>query len=161
MKHLLYLLLMFSAFNIQAQDVKVVETFDELDQYAFNRSNDTTYVINFWATWCAPCVKELPYFEALNEKYRGKAFKQILVTLDSPKKVSSRVVPFLKENNIASEVVLLADGKANKWIDRVDPTWSGAIPITIIYKGKERAFYETEFHNLEELEIEFLKIYNK
>ena len=161
MRHFLIIILTILAFNLSAQNVKVINTFDELERYAFTRSNDTTYVINFWATWCAPCVKELPYFEALNKKYSQKAFKQILVTLDSPKKVDSRVVPFLEQNEIESEVVLLADSKANKWIDRVDPSWSGAIPITIIYKRDHRLFYEVEFHDLAELETEFLKVYNK
>jgi len=138
--------------------VTVFETFDELENYAFQRDNDTTYVVNFWATWCGPCVKELPYFESLNKKYEGKAFKQILVSLDFKKQLDSRVIPFIEKENIQSEVVLLADGKANKWIDRVDPSWSGAIPITIIYKGNDRSFYETEFHSLEEIETELLKI---
>lgn len=163
MKHIVVLLLltMSIASKTSAQEVTVYETFDELNNYALQRSGDTTYVVNFWATWCAPCVKELPYFEQLRAKYEGKPFRQILVTLDSKKQVASRVEPFLKDKGMQSEVVLLADGKANKWIDRVDPSWSGAIPITVIYKGDNRAFYETEFHNLEELETEFLKIYNQ
>lgn len=163
MKELIFLLLLFCSFSvISAQQIQLFETFDELDQYALQRADgDTTYVVNFWATWCAPCVKELPYFEELRAKYEGKPFKQILVTLDFKKQIDSRVIPFLAEKNIMSEVVLLADGKANSWIDRVDPSWTGAIPITVIYKGDKRAFYETEFHSLLELETELLKIYNQ
>jgi len=152
---------LFFASLSQAQTVKVIDTFDELEAYAFDRTNtDSTYVINFWATWCGPCVKELPYFEQLAAKYEGKPFKQILVTLDSKRQVESRVVPFLKEKGIKSEVVLLADTKPNRWIDRVDPSWSGAIPITVIYKRGKREFYEVEFHSLAELETEFLKVYD-
>jgi len=84
-------------------------------------SPDSTYVINFWATWCGPCIKELPYFEELNAMYSDEAFRQILVSLDDPKKIERKVIPFLTKNKIESEVVLLADGKANSWIDRVDP----------------------------------------
>jgi len=124
-------------------------------------SHDTTYVINFWATWCGPCVKELPYFEELNALYDGQPFKQILVSLDDPKKLESKVMPFLVKNNIQSKVVLLADGKANSWIDKVDPNWSGAIPITLILKGDKRKFYEQEFHSTFELEEQMLLLFNK
>lgn len=141
--------------------VKVYETFDKFEQeLILNRSADTTYIVNFWATWCAPCVKELPYFEELLAMYEDQPFRQILVSLDAVKSLDKRVVPFLKKNNIASEVVLLADGRANKWIDKIDPSWSGAIPITLILRGTEKRFYEKEFHSVEELEEEFLDLFN-
>jgi len=142
--------------------VTIYKTFEDFEnKHLVELSNDTTYVINFWATWCAPCVKELPYFEELNAMYEDQAFKQILVTLDDPKKLDKKVIPFLVKNNIQSQVVLLADGKPNRWIDKVDPSWSGAIPITIICRGNERLFYEQEFHNVEELEEEMLLLFEK
>jgi len=153
------LCLIFSSINAQSQ-VKVYEKFDDLNQEILNKLDpDITYVINFWATWCGPCVKELPYFEELNKKYSNTTFKQILVSLDSPKKLDSKVIPFIIEKDIKSEVVLLADGKYNDWIDLVDPSWSGAIPITLIYKGDKKLFYEREFHSMEEIEIELLKLF--
>ncbi len=145
--------------NIVAQ-VKIYENFDDLNQEVFeNLDGDSTYVVNFWATWCGPCVKELPYFEELNKKYSKTAFKQILVSLDSPKKIESKVIPFIEKNAIKSEVVLLADGKYNSWIDLVDPRWSGAIPITLILKGEKKLFYEREFHSMKEIEDELLKLF--
>ncbi len=127
------------------------ETFDELE-HILEYDNDTTYLINFWATWCGPCVKELPYIEALNKKYKDQAYKTILVSLDMRKQLGNKLVPFLNKEQICSEVVVLLDGKAHRWIDRVDPSWSGAIPITIVYKGQQREFHETEFHTTAELE---------
>lgn len=161
MKRILFLFLLFYSMRMDGQNIKVFESFDDFEKYAFNRDNDTTYIINFWATWCAPCVKELPYFEELALKYETKPFKQILVSLDFKKQIDSRVIPFIMEENIESEVVILADGKANNWIDRVDPTWSGAIPITLIYRGDEKLFYEQEFHSVDELEHELLKLYKQ
>jgi len=139
--------------------VIVYEKFKDFDEVIFkNRDKDITYVVNFWATWCAPCVKELPYFEELNDKYINAPFKQILVSLDSPKEVESKVFPFLEKNSIKSEVVLLADGKYNDWIDLIDPRWSGAIPITLIIRGDKKLFFEKEFHSMEEIEVELLKL---
>lgn len=125
----------------------------------FSQSDATTYVINFWATWCLPCVKELPYFEQLNEKYKGKNVKVILVSMDMPKKVETSLLPFVKKKNLQSEVIHLDDPDANAWIEKVDKDWSGAIPATVIYNRKERKFYERSF-TYEELEKEVLSIIN-
>ena len=149
----------FLAQKVNGQ-VKVYEKFDDFHRSVMTDLNaDSTYVINFWATWCVPCVKELPYFEELNAKYKDKAFKQILVSLDAPKKLERKVIPFIDKNKIESEVVLLADGKYNDWIDLVDPRWSGAIPITLILRGDQKLFYEREFHSMEEIEEELLKLF--
>jgi len=153
------LFLLGTVMPVNAQ-IQVYQTFDEFNKARLqDLSFDTTYVVNFWATWCVSCVKELPYFEELNEKYSDQAFKQVLVSLDAPKKIDTKVVPFVKKKNIKSEVVLLADGKYNDWIDLVDPRWSGAIPITLLLRGNEKRFYEQEFHSMEEIETELLKLF--
>jgi thiol-disulfide isomerase/thioredoxin len=153
------LFLLMSISQMAYGQVKRYSTFDKFEKEVFQKLDaDSVYVINFWATWCGPCVKELPYFEALNQKYKAGQFKQILVSLDDPKKLESKVIPFISKNNIRSEVILLEDGKYNSWIDKVDPRWSGAIPITLIIKGKEKLFYEQEFHSMAEIEIELLKL---
>lgn len=123
------------------------------------KQNDTTYVINFWATWCLPCIAELPNFEKLNNTYGSQKVKVVLVSLDLPKQVESNLIPFIKRKKLRSEVVHLKDPDANAWINKVDPQWSGAIPATIIYKGDQRKFYEQSF-TYEALEKEFKTINN-
>jgi len=118
--------------------------FDEL-QPLLNKNNDTTYVINFWATWCKPCVKELPAFEKLNKEYKDKRVKVILVSLDFPKQLESKLIPFVESRKIESQVVLLNDPDANSWIPKVDAFWTGAIPATLIYNANDRKFYERSF----------------
>lgn len=129
----------------------IYERFEDLAPI-FAQQNDTTYIINFWATWCAPCVKELPYFEALTEKYATQKVKVILISLDFSKQLETKLKPFLKENKLQSEVLVLIDPDANSWVDKVNPAWSGAIPATIVYKGDTNKFYEKSFENLIELE---------
>jgi len=116
-----------------------------------SKDNDTTYVVNFWATWCVPCVQELPYFVELNSTYKNQAFKLILVSLDFKKDYIRRLQPFVTERSLESHVVVLEDNDSNFWIDDIDKRWSGSIPATLVYKGKERVFYERTFHGLEEL----------
>lgn len=137
-----------------------------IDSYNFlglepylKKDNDTTYVVNFWATWCVPCVEELPNFEKLNAEYKDKKVKVLLVSIDFPKMVETKLLPFVKEHNLKSEVLLLNDPDANTWINKVDSTWSGAIPATIIYKGDKRRFYEKSF-SFEELESEVKQFQN-
>lgn len=131
--------------------------FEEFDSKYLQQKNDTTYVINFWATWCKPCVKELPAFEKINEQYAGQKVKVVLASLDFPDRIEKQVIPFLKKHDLQSEVVLLDDPDANSWIPRVSQEWSGAIPATIIYNQQERKFYEGSF-TYEELNKELLSI---
>jgi thiol-disulfide isomerase/thioredoxin len=121
-----------------------------------HHNNDTIYVINFWATWCEPCVAELPHFEAINNLYAHEKFKMILVSLDFPKMIKNRLIPFIKANNFSAEVIFLDDVDANSWVDKINPDWSGAIPATLIYKNNLRKFYEKSF-TFQTLKIEIDK----
>jgi len=132
-------------------DIAIYDEFSKMEPI-FQQKTDTTYVINFWATWCAPCVKELPYFEKLNQTLQGEKVKVILVSLDFPRQLESKLLPFVEKHNLQSEVVVLTDGAANDWIDKVSPQWSGAIPVTMVYNAQKRHFYGEEFASYEDLE---------
>lgn len=116
-----------------------------------HRDNDTTYVVNFWATWCKPCVQELPYFLKLDSMYQDAPFKLVLVSLDFRKDYLSRLQPFVTERNLEQFVLILDDQRSNYWIDDIDPRWSGAIPATLVYRGEQRFFHERTFKHLNEL----------
>lgn len=131
-----------------------VYNFEQLESFLSSKT-DKTLVVNFWATWCKPCIKELPYFEAAQTKYK-EDIRVILVSLDFPEKLESQLIPFVNENTIHSQVVLLDDPYENEWIPKVDSTWSGAIPATLIISGSKKVFYEKSFTQ-EELENEILK----
>ena len=132
-------------------ELPVYDTFDEIESI-LHVNNDTTYIINFWATWCKPCVEELPYFEQINEKYKDKKVKVVLVSLDFKKLINQKLMPFIEKNNLQSSVVLLADPKASTWIDKVSTEWDGAIPVTVIYKGDQRKFIGHEVQDYHELD---------
>jgi thiol-disulfide isomerase/thioredoxin len=105
--------------------------------------SDTIYVINFWATWCGPCRRELPNMEQIHRDYSGKKVKVLLVSLDFPNQQKG-LQQFLSSNHITAPVVLLNEPDANAWIDKVDPSWTGALPATLIFKGNDRLFFEKE-----------------
>ncbi|GAB3866892.1 hypothetical protein GCM10028824_08080 [Hymenobacter segetis] len=127
-----------------AQQITVIR-FPEL-QKRLARPTDTTYVVNFWATWCAPCVKELPNFEQLRVANATKKVKILLVSLDYASQLDKKVKPFVKQRGLKSEVLLLNEPDPNEWISKVDVKWSGALPFTLIFnnKTKRRATFERE-----------------
>ncbi len=125
-----------------AQSVKSIDS-DALKALTYTM-NDTTYVVNFWATWCSPCVKEIGFFEELHRQSESAYVKVILVSLDFPNQIDRRVIPFLKEKEITADVLLMTDLDYNSWIDQIDPGWSGAIPATLIYNRETRVFLEQE-----------------
>lgn len=134
--------------TVNSYDFKSFEPF-------LNQNDDMVYVVNFWATWCAPCIVELPHFEKLGLAYKDKKVKVLLVSLDSKKNVEKSLIPFIRKKNLQSKYVLLSDPDMNGWIPKVDAQWSGALPATIIYNGSsgKRKFFEQSF-TYEELELE-------
>ncbi|PKQ68691.1 hypothetical protein BZG01_02935 [Labilibaculum manganireducens] len=131
--------LIISIKSVSAQEIKS-HNFNELEPI-LHYQNDTTYVINFWAMWCKPCVEELPEFEDIRKDYTDKKVKVILVSLDFGKNTEDRLLGFLKKKNINAEVVLLDDPDANSWIGKVDKNWDGALPATLIYRKDERIVF--------------------
>lgn len=137
---LILLLFLLTASTLQAQNIPIIKQAELYDLLA--KQDDTLRVVNFWATWCGPCVQELPHFEKLQRNHHDKPLKVVLVSLDFPSQLQKRVVPFVKKRKLTSTVLLLDGGDPNQWIDRVEPRWSGSIPATLfLYKGK-RLFYE-------------------
>ncbi len=106
--------------------------------------SDTTYILNFWATWCRPCVAELPHFEELNKNYARHKVRIILVSMDFVRDIEDRVIPFVKRMKLDNTVWLLNEPDANSWIEKVDTSWSGALPATLILNPSrtKRAFFE-------------------
>jgi thiol-disulfide isomerase/thioredoxin len=131
-----------------------IPVYDKFSDIAplFEMDNDTTYVINFWATWCKPCVEELPYFEALTEAHQADKIQVVLISLDFPKQLESKLVPFVQKHQLQSKVVTLLDGKYNDWIDRVSTDWTGAIPATLFRKGEKEHFLGHSVESTDELE---------
>jgi thiol-disulfide isomerase/thioredoxin len=137
--------------QVVAQEARIVK-FNEI-QKILDSHSDKIQVINFWATWCAPCVKELPLLEKLVGQ-QNLNIKITLISLDYADKVN-KVNEFITRKNIRSEVLLLDEIDYNSWIDKVDKSWSGAIPATLIFNpiNGKRQFIEKE---LKEGELEHL-----
>ena len=115
----------------------------------FYQASDTTYLINFWATWCAPCREEIPYLQQLAEEEPG--VKVVLVSLDTEESAIGRIPAFLEKvaPGLASVVLTDEDPAWGKSIDRV---WTGNLPTTIIYRGQRRYVYRRNFRTYVDLQ---------
>lgn len=132
-----------------AQELQVFEKFADFEK-AIIKNDDKVYVVNFWATWCAPCVKELPHFEKLHQQ--NKNVTVILVSIDSKKDIEKKLIPFIKRKKLTAQVVSLSDNDYNTWLPKIDQNWSGSIPATLIFNGNNKLFAEHEFDDFKELD---------
>ena len=147
--------------HIHAQEIPIYTSFDEFESEVLSVDDDRIYVVNFWATWCGPCVKELPYFEALESEYGGKEVVTLLVSIDWESNLDRKLKPFIEKKGLTKKVILFDDPKPNKWIDKVDPSWSGAIPITLVLSKDNKDFHEKEYHSTDEIVEDITTFINK
>lgn len=116
-------------------------------QKLLTTKSDRIQVINFWATWCAPCVKEIPLFERLRAGNSNVDITLVSMDFDldpDPAKVER----FVTRKNLKNKVVILAETNPNSWIDKIDKNWSGALPATLIINTQtgKRKLVQNELH---------------
>ncbi len=135
------ILFVFSVSTIgQTSDTIEQITMEQLQAKTIHTENDTLYIVNFWATWCGPCVAELPYFELAAKEHTNQKIKILLISLDFVSE-KAKVEAFIKKKNLQNQVYLLNAGDPNKWIDQIDTSWDGAIPATVFYKSGKKVFF--------------------
>ncbi|MEN3040134.1 MAG: redoxin domain-containing protein [Bacteroidia bacterium] len=116
----------------------------------FSRRPDTLYVLNFWSTWCRPCVTELPLLQAAYETLRVQLPVQIwLISLDFPPDGAQKAYQLLKQKRIHLPALWLNESDPNRWIPRIDPTWDGAIPYTKAWNVPVK--HTADFSSVEEV----------
>jgi thiol-disulfide isomerase/thioredoxin len=110
------------------------------------QENDSITVLNFWATWCKPCVAEIPHFEKVRKEFEGRPILFIYISLDFAEEKEKRLDPFVARKMPGARVWLLTETDYNRWISLIDPNWSGSLPATLIYNHstKKRIFADAE-----------------
>ena len=145
MKQLFFILsLLIYPFGMKAQQIPAYSADDVVHRTS---RKDSLYIINFWATWCAPCVAELPEFNALRRHYANMPVKILMVSLDFKDDYPFKLARFLERKKIFPEVVWLSDTDPNVFIPKIDNSWQGSIPATVIvHPGKQfKQFIEGSF----------------
>jgi thiol-disulfide isomerase/thioredoxin len=141
---------LFAIFFAHSQQVSATYKIADLLK-RIDKKNDTIYVLNFWATWCVPCVKELPEIDSFAIRHKNEKVKVLLVSLDFKDEMEKKVNPFLKKNNYTTECVLLDEINGNDFIDKIDKRWTGSIPATYFTTSKrsKTSFIEKKIGKLE------------
>jgi peroxiredoxin len=88
-------------------------------------------LVNFWATWCAPCVAEFDEFVTVNRMYRHRDFELVTVSLNRPDEEKA-VLEFLTKKQASNRNLLFASPDREKLINAFDPDWQGEVPYTVL-----------------------------
>lgn len=141
---IIFVLIVFSlgCYGQSPQEIKLKDL-----QALMSKPTERIQVINFWATWCAPCVKELPLFEKLKSDNMDVDITLVSMDYDldpDPAKVKR----FIARKKLQNKVLILAETDPNSWIDKIDKNWSGALPATIVVNTKtgKRRLVQKELH---------------
>lgn len=153
------LMIFFSSFTLVGDEILVDATADQIVAKIAEFKEEKPVLVNFWATWCAPCIQEFPYILKLKEKYEGK-FKLILVSGDFEES-RDEAEAFLKKQGIEFETYFKV-GKDNEFINTISNEWTGALPFTIVYnkEGEVSSYWEGKVE-FETFETELLKVLGK
>ncbi|MGZ5189566.1 MAG: TlpA family protein disulfide reductase [Flavisolibacter sp.] len=116
---------------------------------------DKPTIFNFWATFCKPCIEEIPYFEELVKKYDSAGVQLILVSLDLSETYPKKIQSFANKFKFKSPIKFLDETNADLFCPAVDSSWSGAIPASLFINNKTnyRKFFEDQLSR-EKLERE-------
>jgi len=133
MKKILTILALICAVNSYSQTIKKVNM-DEVVKMI--DTSTTPLIVNFWASWCKPCVHEIPWFEQGVKAYADKNIKLVLVSLDFAEDYPKNLQEFVKRQNYSATILWLNETNADSFCPKIDSTWSGSIPATIMVNNK-------------------------
>ncbi len=144
----------FCSFNaLKAQDLNTAIPYITANELSKRLviSGDSVLLVNFWATWCKPCVAELPFIEQFAKENADKKIKVLLVSLDFKNTIDTRLKNFIQTKSIKSEVVVIDQTNADTWMPKIEKRWGGAIPISLLYTKDKKVFGNREFESLADL----------
>jgi thiol-disulfide isomerase/thioredoxin len=160
LRNLLFVFIFFISCKEEAKSQTIDKwKIEDLEQYI--AKTDTPTVVNFWATYCVPCLKEIPHFEETVKKYKKKGVKLLLVSLDFKESYPEKIKNFVDKRKFDSPIVWLDETNADYFCPKIDSKWSGVMPATLFINNKKghRSFFEEEMPK-DKFEAEVKKILN-
>src|SRR5687768_15374428 len=117
---------------------------EELEAYI--QKSHRPVIVNFWATYCIPCIEEIPYFQELVKKYRKDSVELLLVSMDFEEMYPDKIKKFAEKRKFTAPIAWLDETNADHFCPRIDSSWSGVMPATLFINNKTgfRSFYEEQ-----------------
>ena len=155
--NLLFVFVLF--FSCRQASTQSIPKWKITDLEEYIAKSDMPVVVNFWATYCGPCIKEIPYFQEVVKQYEKKGVKLLLVSLDFKESFPNKIDSFVNKRKFTSKIVWLDETNADYFCPKVDSKWSGSMPATLFINNKlgHRSFFEEEMSK-EKFEVEIKKI---
>ncbi len=122
-------------FACQASAQKI-DSYKKEDLLQRISNTDTIYVVNFWATWCVPCVKELPSFSIINDLYKDKPVKVLLISFDFKEQYPDKLEAWVSKKKLRPEVIWFNETNPTEYIPAIAPEWEGALPATLLINNR-------------------------
>ena len=144
MKTSIFIIILFSScFTLSAQTIPAWKI-NDLEK--FIQKSSSPVIINFWATFCKPCLEEIPYFEELIKKYKKDSVTLLLVSLDMQEQYPKDISASVQKRKYSSTVVWLNETNADYFCPKVDSSWSGSLPSSLFINNKTgyRKFFEEQ-----------------
>lgn len=119
-------------------------TLDSIDDAAVAKlvknEGKNLLLVNLWATWCGPCVAELPELVTINRMYRHRNFRLVTISIDEPEKKEA-AVDVLRKNHVAATNYLLETKDRDQFAESLDKEWPGPIPYTLLIEPGGKILY--------------------
>jgi len=128
MKTIFIIGFLFLSAIIQAQEVKRIKA-TELAKTI--KESKTPLIVNFWATFCVPCIEEMPYFQQLVQEYKSKNVSLVFVSLDLKEAYPNKVIAMAKKLNLVFPVAWLDETNADYFCPKIDTSWTGGMPSSL------------------------------
>ncbi|HTY36672.1 MAG TPA: TlpA disulfide reductase family protein [Bacteroidota bacterium] len=103
--------------------------------------NGKILFLNIWATWCAPCVEEFPDLVRLAGSYKSDEVEFVGISADYPDEVDSKILPFVRKQRVPFRIYVASFNHQEDFINAVNPSWSGALPATMIVDPSGRQMF--------------------
>ena len=147
--------------NICSQVVMPLSTTKDLESLRDLKKGNVV-LVNFWATWCKPCIAEFPELVKIYNEYSDKGVEIIFISVDAPEDVNTKVVPFLNDKDVDFVTYYNNFTKPEDLINFFDIKWEGAIPTTYIYnKDWKQADCFVGIRTYDQFEKTIAKLINK
>ena len=148
---LFVIILVFVSGGTRSQEIKKIKI-EELVNYI--RDCDHPLIVNFWATYCDPCVKEIPYLQSEVAKYKDQKLELLLVSLDPHKFFPTKIEQFVKDHHLVDSVYWLDEKNADYFCPKIDKQWTGGIPSSLFVNNAThyRKFFERQLTEPQVLE---------